>query len=81
MRTGLKIWGVSAGFISFMLFSCSHGTVETEMEDWCACQQEAKTNPSKKTECAEMMTDIARKYEFDPEAVVEIQTKVLECKQ
>lgn len=81
MRTALKIGGISAVFFGLTLFSCKSESLDTEMQLWCTCEQQAKTNASKKGECTEMMKDITRKYEFDPEAVVKIQTKILECKQ
>lgn len=81
MRTALKIGSISAVFFGLALFSCKSESIDTEMQQWCDCEQQAKTDASKKSECAEMMKVITRKYEFDPEAVVKIQTKVLECKQ
>jgi len=65
---------------SIILISCGAHSVETEMDEWCNCRQQAKTDPVKNEECIEIMQAISVKYEFDPEAVVIIQTKAEECK-
>lgn len=63
-----------------ILISCGANSVETEMNEWCNCWQQAKTDHTKNEECIEIMQAISVKYEFDPEAVVIIQTKAEECK-
>lgn len=80
MRTVLKISVICLPLVSQLLFSCAQAdTLDAEMQQWCECEQAAANNVSQKHRCDQIKKDITRKYEFDPQAAVKIQTKVLEC--
>jgi len=80
MKTSTRILSLTALLSCAALYACGPHAVEKDMEEWCTCQQAAKEDPAKSEECIELMQAISVKYEFDPEAVVIIQTKAEECK-
>lgn len=79
MRTGSKISGLFLFLLAIGLNSCQSQSVEADMDEWCACEKEAIDNVDHKSVCNELMTDITRKYEFDPKAVETIREKAAAC--
>ena len=67
-------------FAGTVFTACNGNEVEQDMDEWCDCQQKAKNDAAHHEVCVDLMLQISRKYEFDPEAVETIQEKALECK-
>ncbi len=67
--------------ISVMILVGCSGTesMEADMDDYCACRHEMHLDDTKWKECAEIMVEITRKYEFDPDASDYIQQRIREC--
>lgn len=80
MKTRIFFKVIGIVFAGTVFTACNGNEVERDMDEWCACEHQAKNDPARHETCVELMLEISKKYEFDPEAVETIQEKALECK-
>lgn len=65
--------------LSLLLLACNQKSVEQEMDEYCSCQTKHRATDNDFKECNNMMREISKKYEFDPEAASAIQEKLKNC--
>jgi hypothetical protein len=65
--------------ISCSIISCNDTSIEQEMKEWCNCEIKALENILILDSCNQLMIDISKKYEFDPDAIPKIRKGVKEC--
>lgn len=58
--------------------SCESSSVSEDVAKFCECQSD-RINVENDSKCDQIMEEIVIKYEFDPEALVEIQQLLQEC--
>jgi hypothetical protein len=63
-----------------ILSSCGTADVEGDMKEWCSCWKEPKPDHQKSKLCMEMLEEINKKYEFNPEAGEIVVQRMMECK-
>ena len=70
---------ISFFLLSLFVLSCSSGTVEEEMQEYCSCLRENLHNPEGRDQCLELMEAILDKYSYDPDALKEIMEVAENC--
>lgn len=65
-------------FLVVSVASCENGSVSEDVAQYCNCKNELSLFDSTE-ECDLIIEDIVVKYEYDPEALVEIQRLLQEC--
>jgi hypothetical protein len=55
-----------------MACSCNTNNVQEDMERYCKCLEDNKTNQEGREDCLILMEEILQKYEYNPEALQEI---------
>lgn len=63
-------------FIILLLAGCSNDTLEKDMDNYCNCLESSSRLGQS---CAQIMEEIVKKYEFDPEAPAYISQRIKEC--
>lgn len=65
--------------LTLLVLGCNQKTVEQDMDDYCACKSRHRQTDNDFKECSDLMTEIAKKYEFDPGAADFIQKRLKTC--
>jgi hypothetical protein len=66
-------------FIFLVLFSCKNKEVTQDVQRYCACLTEHKSNPEGRESCLEMMDEIKAKYAGDNRALLQILDETEGC--
>ncbi len=65
-------------FLTVFMASCENGSVSEDVAQYCDCKNELNLFDSSE-ECDLIIEEIVVKYEYDPEALIEIQRLLQEC--
>ncbi len=65
-------------FILFALIGCDNNSISDDLDKYCNCKIELGKTTTRE-DCNKIIEEIVLKYEYDSEALVEIQQKLQEC--
>jgi hypothetical protein len=65
--------------LAFSLVSCKNKAVAKDVQRYCACLSENKSNPDGRESCLEMMDEIKAKYAGDNRALLQILEETDGC--
>jgi hypothetical protein len=66
-------------FVSLSLAGCKNKDVTHDVQRYCSCLTEHKTNPEGRESCLEMMDEIKAKYAGDNRALLQILEETDGC--
>jgi hypothetical protein len=66
-------------FIFIVFLSCKNKEVTQDVQRYCACLTDNKTNPDGRETCFEMMDEIKAKYAGDNRALLQILDETENC--
>lgn len=65
-------------FMFLGLIGCESSSVSEDVSKYCSCKSKIDQSTTQE-ECNAIIEEIVIKYEYEPEALIEIQQKLQEC--
>ena len=63
----------------FVFSGCNQNTVQEDMKAYCECIRENKNNIEGRELCYQLMEEIIKRYEFNPQAMKELVDEAEKC--